>query len=200
MRRASALFISLLLAACAAPWTPTGARSHDALKDGAEIVTLERGAGASRERLARIRWQGEDADASSVEDLLPFVRPIETAEAAIAYSELVRVLGVADAGARGFAVRADGSLTGPGGSGRYSVADAAAWGVDFLPTARPYAGGFEVSRVVLLPPVQHPHLERVFSPWKLVLVREVVFADGRIRATDERTLTNGSDAARFAGP
>jgi len=51
---------------------------------------------------------------------------------------------------------------------------------------------------VLIPPIENPQFANAATPWRLVLVREVVFPDGSIRQIDEKTLTNGQDAARFA--
>ncbi len=198
MRPRHLLTAILLLGACASGWKVVGTRDQPALKDGAQIVTVERGRGTSRERRMQIRDGRDDVSVGSVDELLTYMRPIDTPQVAIAYSELVRELGVPGSGARGMAVLPDPTLTGSGGNGRYSRIDAEAWGVPFEPTARLYGGGFEVSRVVLLPPVQHPMLAGVATAWRLVLIREVVFADGVIRALEDKTLTNGQDAARFA--
>jgi hypothetical protein len=187
-----------LLGACASDWKVVGTREETGLKDGALLVTLERGRGTSRERRLRIRDGGEDVAVGSVDELLTHMRPIETPEVAIAYSDLVRQLGIPGSGARGNAVVPDPTLTGSGGNGRYSRKDAEGWGVSFEPTARLYGGGFEVSRIVLLRPVQHPMLPGVATAWRLVQIREVVFADGVIRPLEDKTLTNGQDAARFA--
>jgi hypothetical protein len=188
----------LLLAACASDWKVVGTREQPGLKDGAQLVTVERGRGSKLQRRLEIRDAGEDVSIGSVDELLTYMRPIDTPEVAIAYSELVRVLGIPGSGARGMAVLPDPTLTGSGGNGRYSRLDAEAWDVPFEPTARLYGGGFEVSRVVLLRPVQHPMLAGVATAWRLVLIREVVFADGVIRPLEDKTLTNGQDAARFA--
>ena len=192
------LLIVLLAASCSTPWSFVGAANHPALVEGAQVATFERGRGAERERRVEVRAGAKDFPADSVDDLMPFVKPIDTAEAAIAYAGLVRALGVTDAGAHGIVVRPDASLTGPGGSGRYSVRDAAAWGIPFLPAARPNAGGFEVAHVILLAPAAHHTLPNAPTPWRLVLTREVVFPDGTIRRIEDKTLTNGQDAARFA--
>jgi hypothetical protein len=199
MRLRHLLPLLLLLAgACASGWRLSAAHDHAALRDGVELVTLERGRGSSRQRRTEIREHGDDISVTSVDELMAYVRPLDTPEAAIAYSDLVRELGIADSGARGMAVRPDPALTGPGGNARYSRTDAEGWGIAFEPTARLYAGGFEVSRVVLLAPVPHPVLVKVATPWRLVLLRELVLADGFIRSVDEKTLTNGQDAVRFA--
>jgi hypothetical protein len=191
--------LCLLLGACASDWKFVGAEENAALVEGAQIATFERGRGASHEHRTEVRAGGDDQSVTSVDRVMKYTRPLDTPEAAIAYSDLVRLLGVTDAGAVGVAVRPDPRLTGRGANGRYSRDDAAAWGIDFEPEAKPYAGGFEISRVVLLPPAEHPVLPHSPTPWKLVLVREVVFRDGTIRALDTKTLTNGQDAARFAG-
>lgn len=198
MRRLLALLLPLLAAACSSTdWKLVGAASHPALREGAELIRFERGRGGERETRVDIRTpDGTDA-AATVEETMRHVRPIDTREAAIAYADLVRELGLTDAGARGLSVRPDPALTGPGGSGRYSRSDAAAWGIDFEPASRLNAGGFEISHVVLLPPVPHAVLPSA-TPWRLVLLREIVFPDGTLRALDERTLTNGHDARRFA--
>ena len=165
---------------------------------GVQGRPCERGRGADRERRVEARAGVADVAAHSGDSLMPFVRQLDTAEAAIAYSDLVRTLAVTDSGARGIAIRPDPALAGPGGCGRYSRSDAAAWGISFEPTARPNAGGFEVARGVLYPPDTHHTLLNAASPWRLVLTREVVFPDGTIRPIEDRTLTNGQDAARFA--
>ncbi len=51
--------------------------------------------------------------------------------------------------------------------------------------------------MVLVPPRPDPVLDST-SPWRLVRVTEVVYPDGAIRTLDQKTLTNGNDAARFA--
>jgi hypothetical protein len=198
MTRAFLVPALLLAASCASGWRFVGAEDHAALVPGAQIATFERGRGAEHERRVEIRAGGEDLAATSVEKVMPYVKRPDTPEAAVAFSDLVRRLAVANSGAHGLALTPDPSLEGPGGSGRYSRSDATAWGIDFEPTSRANAGGFEVSRVVLLSPVALPALPRFGSPWRLVLVHEVVFPDGTIRFLDEKTLTNGQDAARFA--
>jgi hypothetical protein len=190
--------VLLALAACASNWTVVGEEDHSALRSGARIVTSERGRGVEHERRTEIRVDGRDVAAHTVDRVMSYARPIDTPEAAIAYSELVRKLAVADSGAQGLVVRPDPTIDGRGSGGRYSRADAAAWGIDFEPTATPYAGGFEVSRVVLFAPIAHQVLTHVASPWRLVRVREVVFKDGTIRKLQETTLSNGQDAARYA--
>jgi hypothetical protein len=194
MRRALAL-LALVPAACASAWTVASVEESPALAPDARIAVLTRDRGAER-RMA-IRVGERDVDVRSVDDLMSHARPIDSPEAAIAYSDLVRRVRVEDSGAKGIALRPDAALAGAGGSGRYSRSDAAAWGVEFLPSARPFAGGFEVTHLVLLPPAPHPVL-RGASPWRLVLMREVVLPDGRLRAVEEKTLTNGNDAARYA--
>jgi hypothetical protein len=187
----------LLLAGCAS-WNFVGTESHPALKPGTQLATFERGRGADHETKVEVRSGGSDVAASSVDRVMPYCVALTTPDAAIAYSDVVRRLSVADSGARGMAVEPDATLPGTGGSGRYSRDDAAAWGIAFEPQAQPYAGGFAVGRVVLFPPMPHPVLINAPSPWRLVYVREIVFPDGTIRQLDEKTLTNGSDAARYA--
>jgi hypothetical protein len=192
------LFFLPLLAGCASDWKFVSAESHPALRDGAQIATFERGRGAQHERRYDIRFDGKDGDTPTIESVMEYARPIDSPEAAIAYSALVRELGVVDAGVRGLIVRPDPTIEGPGSGGRYSRADAAIWRIDFLPTARPYSGGFEVTRVVLMPPTPHPFMPNVSTPWRLLLVREVVFKDGTFKTVDEKTLSDGQDAVRFA--
>ncbi len=197
MRILLLLLFAPLLAGCASRWKFISAEDNPALRPGAQIVTFERGRGERHERRVDVRVDGDDVSVTTVDDVMPYVRPIETPEAAIAYSALVRELGVTDAGAHGRLVRPDATLSGYGSGGRYSAADAAVWRIPLEPTAHPNAGGFEVSRVVLQPPGQHPLLPTVVTPWRLLYVREIVFKDGTIRFVDEHTLTNGEDAARF---
>lgn len=196
--RIAPLLLVLLAAACASGWRNAGSRTHPALRDGAFLATNERGRGTTLERRVSVVADGDTVETGLVEDVLPFVRPIESGEAAIAYSELAREVPLVDAGASGALLRYDASLAGPGGNGKFSKADAAFWGVETAPTARPFGGGFEVTRVVLYSPVPDPNIPRFAKPWRVVLLKEVVFADGRIRKVDEKTLTNGQDAARFA--
>lgn len=198
MHRLRLLPFLLLLGACASDWKLVSEREQPALKEGAKLVTLERGRGTKRERRTEIRDGADDVAPGSVDSLMQYMRPIDTPEVAIGYSELVRELGISSSGARGMVVRPDPTLTGPGGNGRYSRLDAEGWGIPFEPTARLFGGGYEVSRVVLLLPVPHPMLVKVATTWRLVLIREVVFQDGVIRPIDQTTLTNGQDAARFA--
>jgi hypothetical protein len=195
--RRAAFLLSLALGGCASSWTFVEAREHPALVPDAKLAFFERGRGAQHERSVRLRAGGEDVSATSIDAAMRFARPIDSEAAAIAWSSLVRELGVADAGASGTVVRPDATLADFGANGRYSRGDADAWGVPFEPTARPYAGGFEVSLVVLRPPVKHPVLPGS-TPWRLVRVRELVSRDGTIRLLEEKTLTNGQDAARFA--
>src|SRR5262249_37438456 len=162
------------------------------------LETSERGRGTSLERQVCVVSGGVAVMTGTVDDVMPYVRPIDTPEAAIAYSELAREVPLSDAGAVGALLRFDPSLAGPGGNGKFAKNAAAFWGVATAPTARPYGGGFEVTRVVLYSPVPDPHIPRFSRPWRVVLLKEVVFADGRIRRNDEKTLTNGQDAARFA--
>jgi hypothetical protein len=187
----------LLLSGCAS-WNFVGTEPHPALRQDVTLATFERGRGTDHETRVDVRAAGGDVTASSVERVMPYCRRLDTADAAVAYSDLVRRLRVPDSGARGMAVEPDASLKGTGGSGRYSRDDAAAWGIPFEPAGAAYAGGFAVSRVVLLPPMPHPVLINAPSPWRLVLVREIVFPDGTIRQVDEKTLSNGTDAARFS--
>jgi len=198
MRRASLLLLVLLAAGCAGKWRDAGTRTHPALTDGAVLATNERGRGTSLERRVSIIADGETIQSGAVDDILPYVRPIETAEAAIAYSDLAREIPLIDSGAIGALLRFDPSLAGSGGNGKFSRADAAFWGVSTAPTARPYGGGYEVTRVVLLTAVPDPDMPKWVQPWRVVLLKEVVFPDGRIRRVDHKTLTNGEDAARFA--
>jgi hypothetical protein len=188
----------LFLAASCAEWRFVGAADHPALVPGAQLATFEKGRGADREHRVDIRVDGSDVSAHTIDSAMPYVRPIVSADAAIAYATLVRELGISDAGGRGLEVRPDPTLSGPGGAGRYSRSDADGWGIPFLPTARPYAEGYEVSHVVLVPPVPHPTIPHVASPWRLLLLREVVSRDGTLRPLDARTLSDGQDAARYA--
>ena len=192
------LLLLPLLAGCSSGWKFVSAESHPALIEGAQIATFERGRGAEHERKFDLRVGGEDVPTPTTDIVMEYARPIDSAEAAIAYSALVRELGVVDAGVRGLIVRPDPTIQGPGSGGRYSKADAAVWGIDFLPSSRPYSGGFEVTRVVLLPPMPHPFMPHVLTACRLVLLREVVFKDGTIKTTDEKTLSDGQDAVRFA--
>jgi hypothetical protein len=198
MRRASLTLLVLLAAACASGWREAGTRTHAALNEGALLSTSERGRGTSLERHVSVVSGGVAIETGLVDDVLPFVRPLDTPDAAIAYSELAREVPLVDSGAAGALLRFDPSLQGPGGNGKFSRTDAAFWGVTTAPTARPYGGGFEVTRVVLYSPVPDPDMPRYAKPWRVVLLKEVVFPDGRVRKVDEKTLTNGQDAARFA--
>ena len=198
MRRALLLLPVLLAAACASGWRNAGTRTHPALLDGVTLVTSERGKGTTLERHVDVQSKDELVTTGEVDDVLPYCRPLDTAEAAIAYSELAREVPLVDAGATGALLRFDPSLPGPGGNGRFSRVDAAFWGVDTAPSARMFGGGYEVTRVVLLSPVPDPDMPRYSKPWRVILLKEVVFPDGRIRKVDEKTLTNGQDAARFA--
>ena len=175
-----------------------GKKSHPALIDGAELWTNERGRGAERERRIDVVSNGVAVTTGRIDDVLPYVRPLETADAAIAYTELAREIPIVDAGTTGTALTYDPALAGPGGNGKYSRADASFWGISPSPTARPYGGGFEVTHVVLFAPVPDKDIPKYSRPWRVVLMKEVVFPDGRIRKVDEKTLTNGQDAARFA--
>jgi hypothetical protein len=192
------LLLLPLLAGCASGWKFVSAENHPALRDGVQIATYERGRGAEHERRYDLRADGDDVPTPTVDTVMDYARPIDSGDAAIAYSALVRELGVVDAGVRGRIVRPDPTIEGEGSGGRYSRADAAIWRIDFLPSARPFSGGFEVTRVVLLPPMPHPFMPHVSTPWRLVLLREVVFKDGTIKTTDEKTLSDGQDAIRFA--
>src|SRR5262245_45912018 len=145
MRRASLTLLALLAASCATDWRQTATKTHPALIDGAELVTNERGRGADRERRVDVVANGVAVETGAVEDVMPFCRPLDSAEAAIAYSELARDIPLADSGATGAALRFDASLAGPGGNGRFSRTDAAFWGVATAPTARMFGGGFEVT-------------------------------------------------------
>lgn len=198
MRNACLLVLVLLAAACAGDWLPKGSRTHPALVEGATLQTNERGRGAERQRRVEVVSGGVAISTGRIDDLLPYVRPLETGDAAIAYAELAREIPIVDAGTTGTALIYDPALAGPGGNGKYSREDAKFWGVSPSPTARPYGGGFEVTHVVLYAPVPDPDIPRYARPWRVVLLKEVVFPDGRIRKVDEKTLTNGQDAARFA--
>jgi hypothetical protein len=193
-----ALLPLVLLAASCAGWRFVGAEDHAALVPGAQLASYEKGRGVAREHRVEIRVDGSDLAAHSIDEAMPYLRPIDSPKAAIAYAMLVRELGISDAGGGGLEVRPDPKIDGPGGAGRYSKADAAGWGIPFEATARKYAEGYEVSHVVLFPPRQHPTMPQVRSPWRLLLVREVVSPDGTLRQLDTRTLSNGSDAERYA--
>src|SRR5262245_30624329 len=198
MRLAFLPVVLLLAASCASQWKQTASRTHPALVDDAELVTQERGRGKDRERQVFVQSGGVAVMSGAVDDVMPYVKPLDTAEAAIAYSELAREVPLKDAGATGAALEFDPALTGPGGNGKYSRGYAAFWGVSPAPTARMYGGGFEVTRVILYAPVPDPDIPRYARPCRVVLLKEVVFPDGHIKKVDEKTLTNGQDAARFA--
>jgi hypothetical protein len=192
-----AWIVALALASCAG-WNLERTEPHPALRPGAALAVSTRGRGAEHERRVEIEEGGVTYAPGSVEALMERVRPIDSGESAIAYGDLVRRLRIPDAGVAGDPITPDSAIAGPGGSGHYSAADAEAWGIPFEPTAEPWGGGWAVRRVVLYAPVQHPLHVRVATPWRLVQVREVVYRDGTIRALEERTLSDGQDAARFA--
>ena len=93
-----------LLAGRASRWKFISAEDNPALRPGAQIVTFERGRGDGTCG-ASTSVDGNDVSVTTVDDVMQYVRPIETPEAAIAYSALVRELGVTDAGAHGRLVR-----------------------------------------------------------------------------------------------
>src|SRR5262245_37651213 len=107
------LLLLVFLAGCSSGWKFVSAESHPALKDGAQIATFERGRGAEHERRFDLRVGGDDKSSPTTETVMEYARPIDSVDAAIAYSALVRDLGVVDAGVRGRAVRPDPTMEGP---------------------------------------------------------------------------------------
>ncbi len=204
LRPSLLLLLVLLATACAGGppgrWLPSswkfqGAEEHPALREGVAIVTWTKGLLRERETVRALRTTDGDVSIDAIDELVPHCRPLDDPSVALAYADLVRRLGVT--GTAGIVVRPDADLKGTGGSGRYARADAAAWGIEFAPTPRPFGGGFEVTILVLVPPVPHQELP-VATPWRLVELREVVYPDGTLDARASRTLTNGDDAERFA--
>ncbi len=180
-----------------APWHTVGQREHAALRPGVELIDYTRGRGQEREKIVRVREAPDDEiEVEELEELISFCRPLDTPEVAAAYLQLVREFSLEDASASGHVVHYDESLTGSGASGFYSLSDAEAWDVDTVPLSRPFAGGIEITQVVLLPPVEHPILSHS-SPWRLVEIVEVVYPDGTISVESQRILTNGDAARRY---
>jgi hypothetical protein len=182
-------------------WERGEERGHPALREGVLLVTWTRGRGPERQVRHSLRdAAGGDVAVGSTADLLAHVRPPAGEATAAPYVDLVRRLAPADAveaGVTGTVLDGDPHARGPGSGGRYTSDDALGWGAATEPRTRPFAGGTEVTVVVYYPPVPHP-LFRVGSPHRVVERREVVHPDGTVRGLEERTLTNGDDAARFA--
>jgi len=199
--------LSVLLAACASGppgrglggvfdggWEKGAVVPHAALRSDVALSTWTRGLGPAREvRRALDTPEGEIAP-RSLRELAAYVVPPTSPRAAQRYAELAQLLGV-----EGVAIPGEPVVAGddPGGNGTYGPADAAGWEIPYDPEPQPFGAGFEVQTVVLVPPQQHEML--AFStPWRLVLVTQVVYPDGGLRASDRRTLTNGDSAERYA--
>ncbi len=176
-------------------WTKSGTAPHPALRSDVVIATWARGSGLNREiRRALATPDGEVAPASIGQLSDHVVPPTSSARAAQKYAELAQLLGIS-----GTPVPGDPVLPGddPGGSGTYGPSDAHAWKIPFDPEPLPYGGGYEVQLVVLIPPIRHAVLSHS-SPWRLVRLVEVVYPDGGIQGMDQKTLSNGDAAARYA--
>lgn len=173
-----------------------GVQAHPALRDGVEIVWWARGMGAARDKIGVLRENGESTRPENLKELATFCNPIDSASAARSVGHLAHLLHTPGLPVDGDPVDPDPSISGKGGNGKYSRSDAAAWGIEFEPSAIPSGGGWEMQRVILVPPWTHPDL-KYKSPWRLVWVRGIVYPDGAVTVLDERTLTNGDDAQRF---
>lgn len=178
-------------------WKRGTPEPHAALSDGAQLVRWTRGRGKGRESRYELFVNGLDVDVGGIDDLVPHCRDLLDPEIAIAYSDLVRRVGPSDVAAVGDVILPDEATDGAGGSGTYTRQDASLWGMDFGPQARKYAGGIEVTIVVLYSPRKHPDL-KYYSPYRLVELNETVFPDGTVNRGEMKTLTNGEDAQRFA--
>lgn len=178
-------------------WTEESVNAHPALRPGVEIVWWTRGMGPSREKVGVLRTKDEgDVRPGDLKELVQYCEPIDSPQAARTFGHLARLLHTPGLPVEGDPIDPDPSLRGRGGNGRFSRSDAEAWGIEFDPPAIPSGGGWEMQRVILVPPWTHPDL-RYTSPWRLVWVRGIVYPDGAITVLDERTLTNGDDAQRF---
>lgn len=178
-------------------WRLDGIEAHPALAPGVGLSVWSRGAGRGRERVSCLHVDGEDVRVDDLPRLAAHGVPVDGPDAAVRFANLARRIGTPDLPGRGEPVEPDPSLGSTGGNGRYGRSDAAWWRVPFLPQARAHSGGWAVDHVVLVPPVPHPHLKSA-TPWRLVLRTEIVFPDGTMRFLEERTLSNGEDAERFA--
>jgi hypothetical protein len=138
----------------------------------------------------------EDVAPSDVMELAKYCRSIETAGAARRFAELAMLLQVRGAPI-GDPILPDPSLTGPGSGGRYGPRDAEAWNVPFSPVGTPHGGGWKTQMIVCVAPQEHSDL-LYMTPWRVVQLNVVVYPDGVLSVLDDRTLTNGDDAARYA--
>jgi hypothetical protein len=199
---------ALVLAACASgppgttifdggeDWEEAGINSHPALKDGIDIAWWARGMGPSREKIGVLRTKQGDVRPDDLKELASYCHPIDTPERARNFGHLARLLRTPGLPVDGDPIDPDPSLEGMGANGKYSRADARAWGIDFEPQPKPTSGGWEMQRVILVAPWTHPDLGYK-SPWRLVWIRGIIYPDGAITVLEERTLTNGQDAHRF---
>ena len=177
-------------------WKESSVQAHPALRHGVEIVWWARGMGPKREKLGVLRENGVEVRPGGLQELATFCEPIDSARAARTFGHLARLLHTPGLPVDGDPIDPDASIVGGGSNGKYSRADAAAWGIEFDPDAKPSGGGWEMQRVILVAPWTHPDL-KFESPWRLVWIRGVVYPDGALSVLDERTLTNGDDAQRF---
>lgn len=177
-------------------WKSVGTESHPALRAGVEVQWWARGTGPSREKIGVLRTADGEVRPESLPELARYCHPIDSPAAARTFGHLARLLHTPGLPVDGDPIDPDPALRGMGGNGRYSRADAEAWGIEFDPPAIPAGGGWEMQRVILVAPKTHPDL-KFTSPWRLVWVRGIVYPDGAVTVQDERTLTNGPDAQRF---
>lgn len=208
MRRLLALAVTaVLLAACQSgppgrglgalfddEWDKGETAPHAALQSDVVLATWTRGLGAGREVRRALETPEGQVIPESLRQLAEYVLPPTSGWAALRYAELTQLLRVP-----GIPLPGDPVMPGedPGGSGTYGPSDTEIWEIPYDPDPRPYGGGFEVQMVLLVPPIKHDMLE-FSSPWRLVRVREIVYPDGGIRPTNDKTLTNGDGAAKFA--
>jgi hypothetical protein len=201
--------VLLLLAACQSgppgtamfdgggDYKEVGVQAHPALLRGVDIVWWARGMGPSREKVGVLRGEdGKEVRPGGLQELATYCEPIDSPRAARNFGHLARLLHTPGLPVDGDPIDPDPSISGKGGNGKYSRADAAAWGIEFEPASIASGGGWEMQRVILVAPWTHPDL-KYQSPWRLVWVRGIVYPDGAVTVLDERTLTNGDDAQRF---
>ncbi len=177
-------------------WVRGAESSHAALRDGVALTWWSRGTGPARESVATLATPRGDVRPETAAELAEWCRPIDSADAAFAHLELASLLAVPGTGLPGLVLRAD-DANGSGGNGVYGPRDAEAWQIPFASDVRAAGGGWTLDAVALVPPWTHPSF-RSTSPWRVVLVRAAVYPDGSITAREQRTLTNGEDARRFA--
>ena len=175
-------------------WEDAGVSPHPALNSETVLRTWRRGSGAEREVRRSLLTRDADVAPASLTELLQHCLPPDTPYAAQRFAELAHLLGVDGVPAAGAPLIAGDD---PGGSGTYGPTDAARWDVEYDPTPVPFGGGHRVRLLLHVPPVKHELLPHS-SPHKVVMVRELVYPDGSLRLVDAKTLTNGTDAERYA--